>query len=60
MGYHYGAVTDPRLLVAPRVLLRWPEPIYTRVGYVFDLRFLERKIQPISMIFGTLINNNGP
>ena len=52
VGYHYGAVTDPRLLVAPRVLLRWPEPTYMRVGYVFDLRFLEWKIQPISMIFG--------
>ena len=25
-----------------------------RVGYVFDLRFLEWKIQPISMIFGIL------
>ena len=32
--------------------LRWPEPIYMRVGYVFDLRFSEGKIQPISMIFG--------
>ena len=32
--------------------LRWPEPIYMRVGYVFDLRFSEWKIQPISMIFG--------
>ena len=21
--------------------LRWPEPIYMRVGYVFDLRFSE-------------------
>ena len=32
-----------------------------RVGYVFDLRFLEWKIQPISTIFGmaTLISNNG-
>ena len=27
-----------------------------RAGYVFDLRFLEWKIQPISMIFG--IPNN--
>ena len=34
--------------------LRWPEPIYMRVGYVFDLRFSECKIQPISMIFGIL------
>ena len=34
--------------------LRWPEPIYMRVGYVFDLRFSERKIQPISMSFGIL------
>ena len=32
--------------------LRWPEPIYMRFGYVFDLRFLELKIQPISMISG--------
>ena len=30
----------------------WPEPIYIRVGYVFDLRFLEWTIQPISMISG--------
>ena len=22
-------------------VLRWPEPIYVRVGYVFDLRFSE-------------------
>ena len=34
--------------------LRWPEPIYMRVGYVFDLRFSEWKIQPISKIFGIL------
>ena len=32
-------------------VLRWPVPIYTRVGYVFDLRFSEWKIQPISTIF---------
>ena len=32
--------------------LRWPEPM--PVGYVFDLRFLEWKIHPISMIFGIL------
>ena len=31
--------------------LRWPVPIYMRVGYVFDSRFLEWKIQPISTIF---------
>ena len=36
------------------VPLRRPEPIYMRVDYVFDLRFLEWKIQPISMIFGIL------
>ena len=36
--------------------LRWPEPIYMRVGYVFDLRFSEWKIQPISMIFGIHYN----
>ena len=34
--------------------LRWPVPIYMRVGYVFDSRFSEWKIQPISMIFGIL------
>ena len=34
--------------------LRWPDPIYMRVGYVFNLRFSEWKIQPISMIFGIL------
>ena len=34
--------------------VRWPEPIYMRVGYVFDLRCSEWKIQPISMIFGIL------
>ena len=32
----------------------WPKPIYMHVGYVFDLRFSERKIQPISIIFGIL------
>ena len=43
-----------------KICLRWPEPIYMLVGYVFDLRFSEWKIQPISMIFGILsINNNG-
>lgn len=31
---------------------RWPEPM--PVGYVFDLRFLEWKIHPISMMFGIL------
>ena len=36
------------------ILLRWPVPIYVRVGYVFNSRFLEWKIQPISMIFGIL------
>ena len=30
-----------------------------RVGYVFDLRFSERKIQPISMIFGILNKQYG-
>ena len=34
--------------------LRWPEPIYMRVGYVFESRFTAGKIQPISMIFGIL------
>ena len=36
------------------LLLRWPEPIYMRVGYVFESRFSEGVIQPISMIFGVL------
>ena len=43
--------------------LRWPVPIYMRVGYVFDSRFSEWKIQPISTIFcilnHVLINNDG-
>ena len=38
---------------------RWLEAIYMRVGYVFDLRFSEWKIQPISMIFGIPTNNDG-
>ena len=33
-------------------LLRWPEPIYMRVGCVFESRFSEEMIQPISTIFG--------
>ena len=37
--------------------LRWPEPIYIVVGYAFNLRFSEWKIQPISMIFGILNNH---
>ena len=39
--------------------LMWPVPIYMRVGYVFDSRFSEWKIQPISTIFASLINNDG-
>ena len=35
-------------------LLKVGRTIYMRVDYVFDLRFLERKIQPISLIFGIL------
>ena len=35
-------------------LLKVARTIYMRVDYVFDLRFLECKIQPISMIFGIL------
>ena len=35
-------------------LLKAAPTIYMRVDYVFDLRFLESKIQPISMIFGIL------
>ena len=26
-------------VVRPLLALRWPEPIYVRVGYVFELRF---------------------
>ena len=40
--------------VALHMHLRWPDPIYMRVGYVFNLRFSEWKIQPIAMIFGIL------
>ena len=34
----------------------WSKSIggYMRIGYVLDLRFSERKIQPISMSFGIL------
>ena len=34
--------------------LRWPEPIYMRVGYVSESRFLAGMIYLISMIFGIL------
>ena len=37
-----------------RWLLRWLEPIYMRVGYVFESRFSAGTISPISMIFGIL------
>ena len=36
------------------MILRWPEPIYMRVAYVFYSRFSEWTIQPISIIFGLL------
>ena len=36
------------------IKLRWPEPIYLRVGYVFQSRFSAAKIWPISIIFGIL------
>ena len=36
------------------LLLRWPEPIYMRVGYVFESRFSAGMILLISMIFGIL------
>ena len=36
------------------LLLKVARTIYMHVDYVFDLRFLECKIQPISMIFGIL------
>ena len=35
-------------------LLKVARTIFMRVDYVFDLCFLECKIQPISMIFGIL------
>ena len=34
--------------------LRWPEPIYMRVGYVLEWRFSAGMIYLISMIFGIL------
>ena len=37
--------------------LRWPEPIYMRVGYVLKPRFSAGKIWPISMIFASSIKN---
>ena len=36
------------------VILRWPEPIYLRVGYVFESGFSAGMTEPISMIFGML------
>ena len=33
--------------------LRWPEPIYMHVGYVFELCLLAGTIELISMIFDT-------
>ena len=35
-------------------MLRWPDPIYLRVGYVFESGFSAGMIEPISMIFGIL------
>ena len=34
--------------------LRWPEPIYLQVGYVFKSVFSAATIQPISISFGIL------
>ena len=34
------------------LIMQWPNPIYMRVGYVFESRFSARTIWPISMIFG--------
>ena len=34
--------------------LRWPEPIYMHVGYVFESHFSAGTIKPISMIFGVV------
>ena len=34
--------------------LRWPEPIYFQVGYVFKSVFSAATIQPISISFGVL------
>ena len=57
-GENYPRKCFKQKIKRPRVKfnpgLRWPEPIYMRVGYVFDLRFSECKIQPISIIFGIL------
>ena len=39
--------------------IRWFEPFNMDTGYVFDLRFLEWKTQPISMISAYQINNDG-
>ena len=36
--------------------LRWPEPIYVRVVYVFELRFSAGTVSPISKIFGIQSN----
>ena len=30
-----------KMLTAILLMLRWPKPIYMRVGYVFDLHFSE-------------------
>ena len=42
------------MLLIPTHLLRYPEPIYLRVGYVFESSFSAEMIQPISMSFGIL------
>ena len=36
---------------AANEIIKVPVPIYMRVGYIFDSRFSECKIQPISTIF---------
>ena len=37
--------------------LRWPEPTYMRVAYVFESRFLAGTIYPFVMILASLIKN---
>lgn len=37
--------------------LRWPGPVYLRVGYVVEPRFSARTISPISIILASLIKN---
>ena len=40
------------------MILRWPEPIYMRVGYVFDLRLQNERFNRFLWFLASIINNN--